>query len=640
MVIDNIDFLGIEGEIADAQARQDVGDLKSALQAMSTATSEDEGKALKAKTVTNGKVIEWEFGEVGGADPAVIEQAVDDWLDENPQATTTVQDGSLTEAKFTSGTLLALKNYYVTPEMFGAVGDGTTDDTQAIQNMFDSNNFVFTFSNKSYMIDDSIVINKDCFVYFNKTTIIAKKVHNVVRAFEYMIGVIDSKVTTFGKLYINANNSVNIGLFIENAGGSKFDFVQVNYARIWGVYTSRAKAGNNGLHFESLAVGSNGNRVHAKAKYVDTKHLKITNISCPALANYTRDALNSLFDNRYKNCRYVIDDSGFVLYDLFNRYVMPSLANEQALVLDENSSTDGVFTIAGTTFTLPAAYVDGDNGRDVLIPIGGGVCFDAGTSEGAFSIGSLTSMSQPIGFLNCLSYGGTIREFSSEYDTVSIATDITYALNIIYMYMEAIGTGYNYHFNNQFDRIMLIAQNSSTYVTVDNPFVGTERVAFYQPNEVILQNQRSDPSQHTDCVLNCNNYLVSRKLNAPTFVSASIKIAINEYSPTEIVISNTNLPTGNTIELNLLDIWAHKKNTFSPVSCYFKLKTGSGNKICKIGMTSDLINAGYTINGAVDNVLQIDGAEYNDNFKVTIILYGKVFYVLAEALTGWVTNAT
>ena len=33
------------------------------------------------------------------ADPAVIEQAVYDWLDEHPEATTTVQDGSITEAK-------------------------------------------------------------------------------------------------------------------------------------------------------------------------------------------------------------------------------------------------------------------------------------------------------------------------------------------------------------------------------------------------------------------------------------------------------------------------------------------------------------------------------------------------------------
>ena len=35
----------------------------------------------------------------GGADPAVIEAAVQDWLDAHPEATTTVQDGSITEQK-------------------------------------------------------------------------------------------------------------------------------------------------------------------------------------------------------------------------------------------------------------------------------------------------------------------------------------------------------------------------------------------------------------------------------------------------------------------------------------------------------------------------------------------------------------
>lgn len=39
----------------------DVGILKNALQAMSTATAEDEGKALFAKTVENGQVTAWEF---------------------------------------------------------------------------------------------------------------------------------------------------------------------------------------------------------------------------------------------------------------------------------------------------------------------------------------------------------------------------------------------------------------------------------------------------------------------------------------------------------------------------------------------------------------------------------------------------
>lgn len=46
-----------------SQLSEDVSDLKEDLSAMSTATSSDVGKALKAKTVADGKVTEWEFGE-------------------------------------------------------------------------------------------------------------------------------------------------------------------------------------------------------------------------------------------------------------------------------------------------------------------------------------------------------------------------------------------------------------------------------------------------------------------------------------------------------------------------------------------------------------------------------------------------
>ncbi len=44
---------------------QDVSQLKEDLTSMQTATASDVGKALKAKTVTNGKVTEWEFGAAG-----------------------------------------------------------------------------------------------------------------------------------------------------------------------------------------------------------------------------------------------------------------------------------------------------------------------------------------------------------------------------------------------------------------------------------------------------------------------------------------------------------------------------------------------------------------------------------------------
>lgn len=59
------------------------------------------------------------------------EAAINKWLDDHPEATTTVADGSLTEAKFSAALKLKTLKDYVTPEMFGAIGDGLTDDTAA-----------------------------------------------------------------------------------------------------------------------------------------------------------------------------------------------------------------------------------------------------------------------------------------------------------------------------------------------------------------------------------------------------------------------------------------------------------------------------------------------------------------------------
>lgn len=104
---------GVIYPIEDSEAREDISELRSALD-----------DAIEDFAVPT-------------------QEAVDNWLNEHPEATTTVQDDSLTEAKFTNDLKLKTVKDYVTPQMYGAVGDGTTDDTSAFNQALNSGKKVF-----------------------------------------------------------------------------------------------------------------------------------------------------------------------------------------------------------------------------------------------------------------------------------------------------------------------------------------------------------------------------------------------------------------------------------------------------------------------------------------------------------------
>lgn len=109
----------------------------------------------------------------------VIAVNVEDWLDTHPEATTTVQDDSLTTAKYKDGSvttpkladgavtsakvdadfLKEIKNAYVTPEQFGAVGDGVADDTDAVKSALNSGNSVYFDKGKTYIVDTITISN-------------------------------------------------------------------------------------------------------------------------------------------------------------------------------------------------------------------------------------------------------------------------------------------------------------------------------------------------------------------------------------------------------------------------------------------------------------------------------------------------
>ena len=107
---------------------EDIGGLKSAISGIDTATSSAIGKALSPKNVTNGKVTEWQFKSIDGG-------------------------GSSADL------------YYVTPEEYGAVGDGVTDDSQAVQDACDAGYAVYFASGKTYYLASTVTIDHDCHLF-------------------------------------------------------------------------------------------------------------------------------------------------------------------------------------------------------------------------------------------------------------------------------------------------------------------------------------------------------------------------------------------------------------------------------------------------------------------------------------------
>ena len=127
--------LSISGAAADAKITGDNFKLKVniPLDEHNQPNNGTDGQVLRTKG--NGKT---EWVAVGLPTDEQTAQAVSDWLDTHPEATTTVADGSLTQNKFSNTLKLETIKDYVVPEMFGAVGDGVTDDTGALESAFNS----------------------------------------------------------------------------------------------------------------------------------------------------------------------------------------------------------------------------------------------------------------------------------------------------------------------------------------------------------------------------------------------------------------------------------------------------------------------------------------------------------------------
>lgn len=107
-----------------------------------------------------------------------IRDEVDNWLDEHPEATTTVTDHSITEIKLSETLADKTIKDYVTPQMYGAKADGVTDDTNAFKDAINSNKQILipkgTYNLSENLVSDESVVFADFGTYPNSKMIISK----------------------------------------------------------------------------------------------------------------------------------------------------------------------------------------------------------------------------------------------------------------------------------------------------------------------------------------------------------------------------------------------------------------------------------------------------------------------------------
>jgi hypothetical protein len=514
-----------------------------------------------------------------------VEEAVGEWLDEHPEATTTVQDGSLTEAKFTPALKLATVKDYVTPEMFGAVGDGVTDDTQAVQDALDSGTKCVRFGTKTYMCS-GVVVSSAITLEFSDTTFTATTLYQ-----QYILKV-EAFVTTTGRASFLGVNKALYGVWIASGSGkSDFSYLRVLNCLVWGVYLDESLLLNLGY----VSISGCGMK--------DT--FTITRASDTTFTLDTGSARNKyVFENHIQSA-FVVDMSGYGIGWHGSSIPWKRVWIADSFTGDENANTGTVTLKSGSHNKMESGY----NGeKSVYVLIGGGIGWKV-SQGGACSIDFLNSLNNAVG----IAINGTNRNL------------------IKYMYSQG-------------DRIPIVCANYNIGTVIDQfglegPETGMA-IYVYSYAYLIINSREDwscDPSKignnagydeiHNTVVFAHN---AAKRISTNVSNTATSSVVVNELFNNESFYRAIT-----TIKLSLLNIGSNvdPRNEYEGfgIKTIYMGKIGQTyNASVKITMDSALISAGYTIKGATDNVLTVDCT--NDTFfTIKIIKVGSVFLVSKEA---------
>lgn len=266
----------------------------------------------------------------------IIEEDINNWLNEHPEATTTVQNKSITETKISNIFLPYIKNGYVTPEMFGAVGDGVADDSDAIEQTLSSNKNIIMKDGAIYKICRSIIPNAtkihidghgakitadDTFSYIQNTCYgffqFQKKSKNLT---EFVVKNLDIDIKTNGILYgeRTAGDERSCPIFrIQNTKIVLIDNCNFaimsntgNRAILWsdGVCDERVSITNS--NFENKCAGNAGGVIAINMKN-DLKDITSFMANCSLITD-SCDELYSIQNSGASNLYSIIESCVFI----------------------------------------------------------------------------------------------------------------------------------------------------------------------------------------------------------------------------------------------------------------------------------------------------------------------------------------
>ena len=233
--------------------------------------------------ITTGKVVTLIQAMGGGADPAVIESAVQDWLEDHPEATTTVQDGSITEQKLATSIAQKLGLISSLSEEIVKVGY----QNNALVNYgagYIESGFYFEEGNASGT-DLYFKINSGYFGFFLKNGMCSKTMPQTVADLEATTVTTPSGVT--GCLQIPNNTAL-----VYDCNDNKMKYVnrsQVQNGQIPLFFNSYGRAEN--LHPTLLEAKMFIDDEKIKANTEDISALQQNNIGKSEIAGYGEDGI-------------------------------------------------------------------------------------------------------------------------------------------------------------------------------------------------------------------------------------------------------------------------------------------------------------------------------------------------------------